>query len=72
MAKKCHSVCIWLKSKNPTPNITSPARIILRGPNVSISQPCSGPRIPLSTRVTENANENSVFDQPNSSRSTAA
>ncbi len=40
------------------PNITIPILTIIREPNLSISQPCSGPRIPLSALESANAPDN--------------
>ena len=37
--------------------MTLPTRMMARGPKRSINQPCSGPRMPLSTRIVANAIE---------------
>ena len=60
---------IWESSTNPVPKISIPARMTARGPKRSVSQPWIGPSSPLSTRAIENAAENIVLLQPNSSRS---
>ena len=54
----------------PTPKMTIPMRISVRGPKRSVSHPWIGPRMPLSARAIENAAENIVLLQPNSLRST--
>ncbi len=59
---------IRLKRMNPTPKIAMPTRISARGPNRSVSQPCSGPRMALSDRAMANAAAKRVRLQPNSSR----
>ena len=70
--KKNASESTWLKSMNPPPKITTPICDTIRGPNRSINRPCTGPSTPLSACDIENAAENIVLLQPNSSRITAA
>jgi hypothetical protein len=66
--KKAAGVWIWLKRMNPRPKRTMPTRITPRGPNLSVSQPWSGPSMPLSMRDREKAAASIVLLQPNSSR----
>jgi hypothetical protein len=55
-----------LNAINPEAKITSPTDTQLREPKRLISQPCSGPRNPLSRRESEKAPETRVRLHPNS------
>jgi hypothetical protein len=72
VAKKVTGPSIWLNRMKPTPKMTMPTLMSTRGPKRSVSQPCSGPRMPLSARAMENAADSIVLLQPNSSLSTTA
>ena len=50
---------------NPAPKITMPTLTITLGPNLSMSQPWIGPRMPLSARDRANAPDNMARLQPN-------
>ena len=50
---------------NPSPNSSIPTLTMTRGPNLSMSQPCSGPRRPLSARESANAPDSSERLHPN-------
>ena len=60
------------KSRKPTPKMVMPTRMSARGPKRSVSQPCTGPRMPLSARDMAKAADRIVLLQPNSSRSSTA
>ena len=50
---------------NPAPKSTIPPLTITLGPNLSMSQPCRGPRMPLSARDRAKAPESNARLQPN-------
>jgi hypothetical protein len=72
VAKKVTGPLSWLNRMKPTPKTTMPTRMSAREPKRSVSQPCRGPRMPLSARDIENAADTIVLLQPNSSLSKTA
>ena len=72
VAKNATGPSMREKSMKPAPNTHMPMRMSARGPKRSVSQPWTGPRMPLSARDMAKAADTSVLLQPNSSRSSTA